>query len=523
MYLWDLNSCREVCLRCYSLKRIPVERVEVVKEVEPILDQATMEMAKANLGHNVKQGSISFRYDVYEVLHVDRVEANMHEIKAGLFEASKEIKQSLPMLGDVDMHDDKAAWGFDDLVVVMDEETQSVDANHNKLRVHAMLLMNMLLKVALQGVMQRLGYAMDFSIVGSKAATYHAGASSDGIFAHDVFESVWIQGDEELCYERQELAQQPSGLDLTYTPLIERVWLSFSEATDLSVLAIAYLGPLAMSQILNTGLVDEESDSGETQDAKRSPSRCSSSSSIVTDAMKAEKSSKGSASVETAWTDSKHSSYLDFMEANFVQNMFARSYCMEDVCGGTSQHHHHHHYHHYDRLTGLDEHDYNTAESQLHSWDTMETYRPVSRAKAPAGLPWSLLESPWVQHFRPRNAPLASLKTNSVPNVGVLKRDAETAFPAMNNAEHHQWKSNNTSDSKRSSKSVAPCRRIECSKAGEAKDLLLSISSSLSVGRSKSRQRRQVLWSTFRQVRRTQQKTGNFRQRGYTFKHVSTR
>ncbi|MCO5606424.1 hypothetical protein L7F22_060612 [Adiantum nelumboides] len=254
-----------------------------------------------------------------------------------------------------------------------------------------------------------------------------------------------------------------------------------------------------MSQVLNTGLVDEESNSGKTQDAKRSPSRCSSSSSIVTDVMKAEKSLKGSASVETPWTDSKHSSYLDFMEENFVQNMFARSYCMEDVCGGTSQHHHHHQY---DCQTGFDELDYNTAESQLHSWDTMETYRPVSRAKAPAGLPWSSLESPWVQHFRPRNAPLASLKTNAVPNVGVVKRDAETAFPGVNNKEHHQWKPNDISDSKRSSKSVAPCRRIERSKAGEAKDLLLSISSSLSVGKKK---------------------TGNLRQRGYTFKHVSTR
>ncbi|KAH7300703.1 hypothetical protein KP509_24G075200 [Ceratopteris richardii] len=36
---------------------------------------------------------------------------------------------------------------------------------------------------------------------------------------------------------------------------------------------------------------------------------------------------------ETSWTDLKHSIYLDCVEASFVQNMFARCYCAEDLCG----------------------------------------------------------------------------------------------------------------------------------------------------------------------------------------------
>ncbi|KAI5071206.1 hypothetical protein GOP47_0013457 [Adiantum capillus-veneris] len=242
-----------------------------------------------------------------------------------------------------------------------------------------------------------------------------------------------------------------------------------------------------MSQLLDMGLRDEESDSGETQDAEWSSSRCSSSCSILTHPMKVEKCLEGSVSLETAWTDSKHSSYLDFMEANFVQNMFARSYCMEDVCGGIAHHHHHQH----DCRTDFEENDYNTAESQLHSQETLEykihdwgdqTWSSVLRAKAPATIHRGLLANPWVQHFRPRNAPSVSLKMTTVPNNEVAKRDAESQeirSPAINNVDHQQWTANSisASDPEKPSKPVVASGRIVHQNAGETKDCLLNASS----------------------------------------------
>ncbi|KAH7429415.1 hypothetical protein KP509_09G046900 [Ceratopteris richardii] len=41
----------------------------------------------------------------------------------------------------------------------------------------------------------------------------------------------------------------------------------------------------------------------------------------------------------TAWTDSKHSSYLDFMEQNFVRDLYDREYCALDLCGQQAERH----------------------------------------------------------------------------------------------------------------------------------------------------------------------------------------
>lgn len=41
-------------------------------------------------------------------------------------------------------------------------------------------------------------------------------------------------------------------------------------------------------------------------------------------------------SVDTTWTDEKHSSYLNSIEATFVQKMYDKEYCSLDVCGHSS-------------------------------------------------------------------------------------------------------------------------------------------------------------------------------------------
>ncbi|MCO5567968.1 hypothetical protein L7F22_021664 [Adiantum nelumboides] len=68
--------------------------------------------------------SASSIFDVYEVLHMDEAEASMYELKAGLFEARNGVGQPSSTLGDDDIHDEEGNWGFDDLVVEVDKETQ---------------------------------------------------------------------------------------------------------------------------------------------------------------------------------------------------------------------------------------------------------------------------------------------------------------------------------------------------------------------------------------------------------------
>eukprot|EP00250_Pteridium_aquilinum_P005993 c15990_g1_i1 orf=364-1413(-) len=183
-----------------------------------------------------------------------------------------------------------------------------------------------------------------------------------------------------------------------------------------------------MSQLSDVCSLEEESDyadSGGTHHSSSSLSRCNSSSSIVNSATQAEKSME--ASLETAWTDSKHSSYLDLMEANFVKNMYGRSYCVEDVCGKKSDHDHIHD----NQDAQVEEYDDDSAQSGLRmSLETMEfkmydhgdwTWRPVSRSMLPAGVPWVLLKNPWLRHFRPKNSSTISLKAKASTSLSSVK------------------------------------------------------------------------------------------------------
>lgn len=96
---------------------------------------------------------------------------------------------------------------------------------------------------------------------------------------------------------------------------------------------------------------------------------------------------------ETTWTDEKHSSYLDSMEATFVQKMYDKEYCSLDVCGHSS----------HSSLT-LDQ---DCVESQpfcLNMRKPLErkvagllTFRAPSR---PLAVVPSMLTSPWIQHFK---------------------------------------------------------------------------------------------------------------------------
>ncbi|MCO5571547.1 hypothetical protein L7F22_025290 [Adiantum nelumboides] len=52
-------------------------------------------------------GSVSSRYNVYVVFHVDKLEANMHKVKANLLKASKYIEQPPSTLGDGNILDEK--------------------------------------------------------------------------------------------------------------------------------------------------------------------------------------------------------------------------------------------------------------------------------------------------------------------------------------------------------------------------------------------------------------------------------
>ncbi|MCO5569713.1 hypothetical protein L7F22_023429 [Adiantum nelumboides] len=103
--------------------------------------------------------------------------------------------------------------------------------------------------------------------------------------------------------------------------------------------------------------------------------------------------STGDDSGETTWTDEKHSSYLDSMEATFVQKMYDKEYCSLDVCGHSSH-----------SSPTLDQ---DCVESQplcLNMRKPLErkiagllTFRAPKR---PLSLAPSMMTSPWIQHFK---------------------------------------------------------------------------------------------------------------------------
>ncbi|MCO5547160.1 hypothetical protein L7F22_000603 [Adiantum nelumboides] len=114
------------------------------------------------------------------------------------------------------------------------------------------------------------------------------------------------------------------------------------------------------------------------------------------DIASSDKDKEASISFNSMWTDSKHSSYLDFMEQNFVRDLYKREYCALDVCGQPSQ-----------RRPHVDEsYDPDSAESrtpvafgplEFKVWENGNwTWRVDSKLKVQ---PWTLLSNPWVKHF----------------------------------------------------------------------------------------------------------------------------
>ncbi|MCO5578772.1 hypothetical protein L7F22_032618 [Adiantum nelumboides] len=114
------------------------------------------------------------------------------------------------------------------------------------------------------------------------------------------------------------------------------------------------------------------------------------------DIASSDKDKEASISFNSMWTDSKHSSYLDFMEQNFVRDLYKREYCALDVCGQPSQR----------RLHVDESYDPDSAESrtpvafgplEFKVWENGNwTWRVDSKLKVQ---PWTLLSNPWVKHF----------------------------------------------------------------------------------------------------------------------------
>lgn len=111
------------------------------------------------------------------------------------------------------------------------------------------------------------------------------------------------------------------------------------------------------------------------------------------------------------WTDDKHSSYLNSVEANFVRNMYEREFCSVDVCG------------HAPECTDSSEMD--CTESQLASFCDGAASCPaefkawrnggwqsVACDRLPLESPAAVLRNPWIQHFRPNTSARSSARTS---------------------------------------------------------------------------------------------------------------
>ncbi|KAI5069855.1 hypothetical protein GOP47_0016156 [Adiantum capillus-veneris] len=116
-------------------------------------------------------------------------------------------------------------------------------------------------------------------------------------------------------------------------------------------------------------------------------------------------------SEETTWTDEKHSSYLDSMEASFVQKMYDKEYCSMDVCGHSS----------HSSFT-LDQECVESQPLCLNIRKPLErkvagllTFRAPTR---PLPLLPIMMTSPWIQHFK-------SQRNRSLQNARFQDKDAE--------------------------------------------------------------------------------------------------
>lgn len=111
---------------------------------------------------------------------------------------------------------------------------------------------------------------------------------------------------------------------------------------------------------------------------------------------------------DTTWTDDKHSSYLDSIEATFVQKMYGKEYCSLDLCGHSCH-----------SSVSLDQ---ACVESPPFCLNMRKPHEQeiagVLPFKAPTR-PWllapSVLASPWIQHFKAKQVvPVKNLEVKNL-------------------------------------------------------------------------------------------------------------
>jgi len=162
-------------------------------------------------------------------------------------------------------------------------------------------------------------------------------------------------------------------------------------------------------------------------------------------------------SPDTEWTDEKHSSYLDSIEASFVKKMYDNEYCALDLCGQAPK-----------EPENLDP---DSAESRLNFpspfnefkiWQKGCWQKPPHFDKFQQSTVPTVLGSPWIQHFRKlvssNKRPVSlssvheSLGTGAQKGAVMLKHpgNTSTAIEKASNvgqgtcAWHHRLQSNYT-------------------------------------------------------------------------------
>ncbi|KAH7300705.1 hypothetical protein KP509_24G075300 [Ceratopteris richardii] len=147
---------------------------------------------------------------------------------------------------------------------------------------------------------------------------------------------------------------------------------------------------------------------------------------------------------ELSWTDTKHNFYLEYLEANFVQNMFAKCYCAEDLCGEASRRLCHEHMKDQGHFNSDENvfYNYYSAHAFLKSQTSHQNTRntdtdnsnmdSVSKSKD-TGDPTSVpLEKSWVQNLRPDkwfSESLSATEAHSTHHNGMTCIGSEQMAP----------------------------------------------------------------------------------------------
>ncbi|KAI5077503.1 hypothetical protein GOP47_0007327 [Adiantum capillus-veneris] len=119
----------------------------------------------------------------------------------------------------------------------------------------------------------------------------------------------------------------------------------------------------------------------------------------------------------SVWTDSKHSSYLNFMEQNFVRDLYEREYCALDVCGQPSQRHEPRVEEAFDPDSAQSRSAAPFGSMEFKVWENGNWTRRLEWKRKVQ--PWILLSNPWVKHFRTRASCRSDMSiTSPAPNNG---------------------------------------------------------------------------------------------------------